>query len=279
MKTTIKIAFQGEHGAYSEAAAMDYFGAAGQMVPCETFDAVFAAVDDSSVNFGLIPIENSQAGSIHRNYDLLLRYQLSIIGETFLRVQHCLVGLPGASKDQIREVLSHPQALAQCEGYLKTLNVIPTAVYDTAGAVRILRDRQDPSTAAIASKRAVEVYQMEILDEDIEDSKSNITRFLVISKEPVVAEGESKTSIVFTLHNKPGSLFRAMSVFALRDIDLTKIESRPVSGSVWEYLFYIDFAGSTGQPLIQRALENLCEYTEMLRVLGSYPRARLDEQI
>jgi prephenate dehydratase len=273
----IKIAFQGEHGAYSEAAALAYFSSESRMVPCETFDAVFAAVEESTCDFGLIPIENSLAGSIHRNYDLLLRHQLSITGETYLRVQHCLIGLPGSSKAGIRKVISHPQALAQCEEYLRSLNVKTEAVYDTAGAVRILRDQQDPAVAAIASRRAVAVYQMEILEEDIEDSPANITRFLAIAKDPVVSEGDAKTSIVFTLNNIPGALFRAMSVFALRDIDLTKIESRPVPGLLWEYLFYIDFAGSTSQPHVQRALQNLAEFAEMLRMLGSYPRANQDE--
>lgn len=277
LDSSIKVAFQGEHGAYSEEAALSHFGPSIQTVPYPSFDAVFAAVENAGCDLGLIPIENSQAGSIHRNYDLLLRHNLFIIGETYLRVQHCLIGLPGASKAAIREVLSHPQALAQCEQYLSALSLTSTAVYDTAGAVRLLRDRQDPSLAAVASRRAAQVYQMEILDQDIEDSHSNITRFLVISREPEVPLAEAKTSIVFTLDNKPGALFRAMSVFALRDIDLTKIESRPVPGSLWEYLFYIDFAGSSVQQHVKHALENLGEYTLMLRVLGSYPRVRYEQ--
>lgn len=270
----ITVAFQGEHGAYSEAAGLSYFGKAVRTMPCETFDAVFAAVEASACDYGLVPIENSLAGSIHRNYDLLLRHQLSIVGETYLRVQHCLIGFPGTSKEQIREVISHPQALAQCEGYLKSLGVSSRAVYDTAGAVRILMEQGDPAVAAIASRQAARVYSMEILDEEIEDDPSNTTRFLVIARSAVDPSNEAKTSIVFTLHNVPGALFRAMSVFALRDIDLTKIESRPVAGKPWEYLFYIDFAGSTGQQTVKRALENLAEYAEMMRVLGSYPRAK-----
>lgn len=268
------VAFQGDHGAYSEAAALAYFGERTRTVPCESFDAVFSAVENSTCDFGLVPIENSLAGSIHRNYDLLLRHQLFITGETYLRVQHCLIGQPGASIEQIREVISHPQALAQCEGYLKRLNVQPTAAYDTAGAVRMLRESRNPETAAIASRRAAEVYEMEILEEGIEDEPENFTRFLALSTKPAIPEGEAKTSIVFTLNNTAGALYRALSVFALRDIDLTKIESRPDPGKTWEYLFYIDFVGSTSQGKVDRALQNLAEYAVMLRVLGSYPRAR-----
>jgi prephenate dehydratase len=273
-KTVNTVAFQGENGAYSEAAAIAFFGGETRTIPCESFDAVFAAVEESVCGYGLIPIENSLAGSIHRNYDLLLRNDLWITGETYLRVEHCLIGLPGASKGHIREVLSHPQALAQCEGYLRGLNVNATAAYDTAGAVRLIREQGDPSIAAIASRRAGEVFHMQILEENIEDRSTNITRFLAVAKNPVTPEGDSKTSIVFTLHNIPGALFRAISVFALRDIDLTKIESRPAPGQPWEYLFYIDFAGSTTQAHVARALQNLGEYAGMLRTLGSYPRSK-----
>jgi prephenate dehydratase len=269
----LTVAFQGEHGAYSEAAAVAFFGSETKTVPCESFDAVFAAVEDNSCQYGLIPIENSLAGSINRNYDLLLRHGLWITGETYLRVEHCLIGHPGTMKSDIREVISHPQALAQCEVYLRRHNVKSTAAYDTAGSVRILRDRGDRSLAAIASRRAAEVFKMQILEENIEDNASNFTRFLSVSKNPVTPEGDAKTSIVFTLHNIPGALFRAISVFALRDIDLTKIESRPAPGEPWEYLFYIDFAGSTSQANVARALNNLEEYAGMLRTLGSYPRS------
>jgi prephenate dehydratase len=270
----ITVAFQGEHGAYSEAAAVAFFGSEIKTVPCESFDAVFASVEGSSCDYGLIPIENSLAGSIHRNYDLLLRHGLWITGETYLRVEHCLIGLPGATKSGLREVISHPQALAQCEGTLRRLELKPTAAYDTAGSVRIMREKGDPSLAAIASRRAAEVFEMQILEENIEDNPSNITRFLSVSKKTVVPEGDAKTSIVFTLHNIPGALFRAISVFALRDIDLTKIESRPAPGEPWDYLFYIDFAGSTSQAHVVRALKNLEEYAGMLRTLGSYPRSK-----
>ena len=267
----MRVAFQGEPGAYSEQAVFDYFGEA-QTQPCETFDDVFAAVTSGACEFGLIPIENSLAGSIHQNYDLLLRHNLHIVGEYFLRVRHCLIGLPGTDIRKIRRVTSHPQALGQCAGYLRELGVKTDPAYDTAGSVQLVRALGDPTMAAIASKRAAEIYGMQVLQEGIEDNSENYTRFLSISPKSVQPAVEAKTSIVFTLKNQPGSLFKALSVFALRDIDLTKIESRPLAGKPWEYLFYIDFIGAMGDETVKRALDHLGEYALMLRVLGSYPR-------
>jgi prephenate dehydratase len=267
----MQVAFQGEPGAYSEEAAYAYFGAV-ETQPCETFDDVFAAVTSGVCEFGLIPIENSLAGSIHQNYDLLLRHDLHIVGEYFLRVRHCLIGLPGANMGKIRRVTSHPQALGQCAAYLRELGVKTDPAYDTAGSVQLVKALGDPTTAAIASKRAAEIYGMQVLQEGIEDNPENYTRFLSISSRPVQPAAEAKTSIVFTLKNQPGSLFKALSVFALRDIDLTKIESRPLAGKPWEYLFYIDFIGAMEDETVKRALDHLGEYALMLRVLGSYPR-------
>jgi prephenate dehydratase len=267
----MQVAFQGEPGAYSEQAIFDYLGDVGTQ-PCETFDDVFAAVASGACGSGLIPIENSLAGSIHQNYDLLLHHDLHITGEYFLRVQHCLIGLPGTNKSKIRRVISHPQALGQCAGYLRELGVKTEPAYDTAGSVQLIKALGDRTTAAIASKRAAEIYEMQILQEGIEDNPENYTRFLAIAPEPVSPEREAKTSIVFTLKNQPGALFKTLSVFALRDIDLTKIESRPLAGKPWEYLFYIDFVGAMKDETVKRALDHLGEYALMLRVLGSYPR-------
>jgi len=271
----MRVAFQGEPGAYSEEAGFGYFDAP-EMVPEESFEAVFTAVTSGVCQSGLIPIENSLAGSIHLNYDLLLRHELHIVGEYFLRVRHCLIGFPGVALTDIARVISHPQALGQCAGYLRDLGVKTEPVYDTAGSVKMLKMSGEWTTAAIASKRAAEIYEMQILQESIEDNPENYTRFLEIAPQPVTPEGEAKTSIVFTLKNQPGALFKALSVFALRDIDLTKIESRPLAGKPWEYLFYIDFIGAMGDETVKRALDHLGEYALMLRVLGSYPRFVLD---
>jgi prephenate dehydratase len=269
----MQIAFQGESGAYSEAAVLEHFNNEAVFpVPCESFELVFATVSQGKVDYGFIPIENSLAGSIHQNYDLLLSNNLWVVGEHHLRVSHCLIGRPNASLAGVKKVISHPQALAQCYGYLNSLpGVKIEPVYDTAGSVKMVRDQDDPQLAAIASRRAAQLYGMQILAENIEDNPANFTRFLVIARQPVQPEKDAKTSIVFTLKNVPGSLFRALSALALRDIDLAKMESRPLVGTPWEYLFYIDFYGTTLDPLVQRALAHLGEYALMLRVLGSYP--------
>ena len=265
------VSFQGEPGAYSEQAVFNYFGDV-ETVPCESFDAMFDSVVSGKSDLALAPIENSLAGSIHQNYDLLLRHNLHIVGEYFLRVRHCLIAMPGVKKEDIKKAISHPQALGQCAAYLRDHGIKAEQAYDTAGSVKMLKESGARDVAAIASRRAAELYGMQILEEGIEDNAENYTRFLVVGRESVVPTEEAKTSIVFTLKNVPGSLFKAMSVFALRDIDLTKIESRPLQGKPWEYLFYIDFIGSSQDENVKRALEHLGEYAVTLRVLGSYPR-------
>jgi len=272
----LRVAFQGESGAYSELAAIEHFGEDIDTLPRDNFEDVFAAVLSAQAERGIIPVENSLAGSIHRNYDLLLRNDLHIVGEHHLRVRHCLLALPGVGIEDIRCVHSHPQALAQCEQSLARLGVQTVAETDTAGSARLLRERNDLMSAALASCRAAEVYDLQVLAENMEDNPSNYTRFLLLSLQPYHTDkpgvGEYKTSIVFTLENRPGALFKALSVFALRDIDLTKIESRPVQGKPWEYLFYVDFCGHADARVCRRALDHLGELAPFLRLLGSYPR-------
>jgi prephenate dehydratase len=275
----LQCAFQGEPGAYSELAAIEYFGADVVTVPCQTFDEVFHAVSGEisvDLTYGMVPIENSLAGSIHRNYDLMLRHELHIVGEYHLRVNHCLLALPGVERIDVQRVHSHPQALAQCDANLTAMGVEKIAEADTAGSAQMIRERGDHNAAALASKRAAEVYGLVVLAENMEDNPENYTRFLVLSQEPLGSDDlqgdDFKTSIVFSLYNEPGSLFKALSVFALRDIDLTKIESRPIQGKPWEYMFYVDFAGHIEIGTCRRALDHLSEYAAFLRVLGSYPR-------
>jgi len=270
----IQVAFQGERGAYSEAAAATFFGEGIIPVPCETFDEVFTQVETEASDYGMVPIENSLAGSIHRNYDLLLRHKLFIVGEYNLRVAHNLIALPGVRLQDVRRVYSHPQALAQCEQSLAALgNVEKAPTYDTAGSVRMLKEQNLRDGAAIASRRAAEIYGMNILISDFEDNSQNYTRFIALHPKEVTPQGPAKTSIVFSVENEPGALFKCLSVFALRDIDLTKIESRPLQGHPWEYFFYLDFAGSTQEERCRNAINHLQEITTFLRNLGSYPRA------
>ena len=267
----MRVAFQGEPGAYSEEAGMAYYGQA-DMVPYESFADVFDAVASGECPAGLIPIENSLAGSIHQNYDLLLSHELHIVGEYFLRVRHCLIGFPNANLSGIRRVISHPQALGQCAGHLRELGLKSEAVYDTAGSVKLLKESGERTCAAVASRRAAEIYGMRILREGMEDNPENYTRFLEIAPQPVHPSGETKTSIVFSLKNEAGALYSALRVFAERGIDLTKMESRPLVGKIWEYLFYIDLIGSPDQEPGREALQALRASALMLRVLGCYPR-------
>jgi prephenate dehydratase len=274
----VNVAFQGESGAYSELAAYEHFGPEISTTPCESFDGAFEAVSGFEATHGILPFENSLTGSIHRNYDLILRHQVNIVGEHNLRVSHCLLGLTSVEVDDVRVVHSHPQALQQCERNLVKLGVHTVAETDTAGSARYVKAKANSATAAIASKRAAEVYGLQILIENLEDNSANFTRFLVIAKDPLEVEnpeeGDYKTSVVFSLKNEPGVLFKALSVFALRDIDLTKIESRPIAGKPWEYMFYVDFEGHQQGSNCARALDHMAELVTFMKVLGSYPRYR-----
>lgn len=269
----MRIAYQGEPGAYSEAAALA-FAPDAVPVPCKSFEDVFRAVTEGEVARGIVPMENTIGGSIHRNYDLLVEHELPIVGEVQLKVDHCLLALPGVHLEDVRVVHSHPQALAQCERWLQGLPAIElSAVYDTAGGAKLIREQGLRDHAAVASIRAAQVFGLDVLARGIQDFDTNITRFVVVARQ-AVTDGADKTTIVFALPSQPGALFRALSVFALRNIDLTKLESRPIRGRAWEYMFYADLAVSREDVNCGRALVNLAEFARWVRTLGTYRASR-----
>ncbi|KAM6576235.1 hypothetical protein CsatB_028072 [Cannabis sativa] len=284
----LRVAYQGVPGAYSEAAAGKAYPNC-EAIPCDQFEVAFQAVELWIADRAVLPIENSLGGSIHRNYDLLLRHRLHIVGEVQLPVHHCLLALPGVRKEYLTRVISHPQALAQCELTLTKLglNVAREAVDDTAGAAEYVAAHNLRDTAAIASARAADLYGMNILADGIQDDSSNVTRFVMLAREPIIPRTDRpfKTSIVFAHDKGTSVLFKVLSAFAFRNISLTKIESRPHrnrpirlvddanvgTAKHFEYMFYVDFEASMADVRAQNALAEVQEFTSFLRVLGSYP--------
>jgi prephenate dehydratase len=268
------VAFQGELGAFSHMAAVKLLGPKIGFLPRNSFQEVFRAVKRGAASAAVIPIENTLHGSIHENYDHLLEYNFFISGETSIRISHQLIAMPGVKFRAIQRVFSHPVALNQCKRFFeKYKNIKPEPYYDTAGSVKLLKEKAVTDSGAIASETAAKTYGGVILRRGLEDIRQNFTRFFLLTKhpsKPKSADHQFKTSIVFSTPNRPGSLFRAMACFALRDLNLTKIESRPFRGKPWEYLFYVDFLGSIDELKTQQALANLSEGTQFLRVLGSY---------
>lgn len=273
----MKVAFQGEPGAYSEAATLVFFGDGIETVPCPSFEQVFAAVDGGTVDAGVIPIENSLAGSILDNYDLLLEHRLPITGEVGLNVRHCLLGKPGTRLEDVKVAYSHPQALAQSMPFLKAHGIEARAAYDTAGSARELSRRDEPGAAAIASARAGAIYGLTVLAEGIQTRQDNTTRFFVIRRERPADLPAEKATLVFAAPNTPGSLYRVLGSFERRGLDLTRIESRPTRDTPWEYHFYVDVAAAPGQALPAEVMADLVaelgQSLPFLRVLGTYPRA------
>jgi prephenate dehydratase len=240
---------------------------------CERFEDVFQLTANQETQYCLIPIENSLSGSIHKNYDLLLRHHLRIAREINLQINHNLIVKAGTTFEEINTVFSHPVALDQCDTFFEQFpNLIKRSAYDTSGSVKRIVEENLRDCAAIAGKQAAEFYGGEVVMTDIQDDKENFTRFFLLSSEAEVGKKTDKTSVVFSFRNTPGALFKCISVFALRDIDLTKIESRPIRGRPWEYLFYLDFLGNTKEDNTRKALDHLQELTEFLEVLGCYPR-------
>jgi len=270
----IVVAFQGEIGAFSEEAAFNFFGPSIEVKPCESLDGVFKAVEQGDVQFGVVPIENSLEGSISRAYDLLLDSSLMVCGELELRIVHCLIASPEARLDLIRRVYSHPQALGQCQAFLKHLGCELVPTYDTAGSVKMIKEKGITDGGAIASPRAAEIYGMKIMSREIADNPNNFTRFFILAKQDSPPTGDDKTSIVFSVRHRPGALFEFLRELATRNINLTKIESRPTRQKPWEYNFYLDFEGHREDKAPQEALDNLRNSSTFVKVLGSYPKAK-----
>jgi prephenate dehydratase len=269
----VRVAFQGERGAYGEMAALQYFPRA-RLAPKKSFRDVFDAAETGGADCIVVPVENSIEGSVNEIYDLLLQTKMIVIGEVYQRVRHCLIANRGVKK--VKYVHSHPQALAQCRGYLQRKRLEPMPAYDTAGAVKMIKEKKMMDSAAIASRRAASLYNMQILDEGIEDRKNNYTRFLVLSPKETKDKskaGQYKTSMIFSVKHVPGALFGVIGEFAVRRINLTKVESRPTKETPWEYNFYVDFEGRAPDRVVQEAFKSIRPKTSYIKILGSYRKA------
>ncbi len=280
MKKKTIVAFQGERGAFSELAAVQLLGPRIELLPCERFEQMFRALADGVSDAAVVPIENTLHGSVHENYDHLLHFDLKIVAETSVRIVHNLIVPPGTKFSELKRVYSHPVALNQC---LKFFAAHPrlekTTYYDTAGSVKMVMAERPAGAAAIASTLAAERYGGEILKGSIEDDRKNFTRFFLLRRPDYPSpkrSADSKVTLVFTTKNSPGSLFRALAALALRDISLAKIESRPMRGRPWEYLFYLDFYGHVDDANVRHALAHLGELSDLIRVLGCYPAAKIE---
>jgi len=277
----LPIAFQGERGAFSEEAARKLVSADATVLPCMRFEDVFRALQEGRAAGAALPIENTLAGSVHENYDHLVNFEFPIVSETSVRIVHNLIAPKGVAFSRIKRVFSHPVALNQClDFFARNPQIERVPFYDTAGSVKMVMDRQLTDSGAIASAVAADIYGARILRRSIESDRQNFTRFFLLRtpeysrRHPVTAAAltQWKTSLVFSTRNLPGALFRAISAFALRDLNLTKIESRPLRGKPWEYLFYLDFLGRSDSPEAINALNHLAEIADLLRVLGCYPK-------
>jgi prephenate dehydratase/chorismate mutase/prephenate dehydratase len=274
----IHVAFQGERGAYGDEAVQAYFAREGlesaEPLPYRNFIDVFHAVARGEVEYGLVPVENSQAGSINDVYDLLRQHDLFVIGEIGHPVNHCLLCLPGQGLSDIKRVISHPQALAQSDAYLRELGVETVATYDTAGSAKMIREENLEGVAAVAGVGAATLYQLEILARDIQTIKDNYTRFIALGREPAPRRaGDSKTMLVMATAHQPGSLYRCLGVLAANKINVLKLESRPSRQRAWEYVFYLDFEGHREEPAVRNALADLAQHTTFCKVLGSFTKS------
>jgi chorismate mutase/prephenate dehydratase len=269
----IEVAFQGELGAYSENAVYTFFGPSSQPVPCKKFSDVFRRIESGETDFGVVPVENSIEGSVNQVYDLFLKYDHKVFGEIVLKIFHCLIANLGTDLRDIKVIYSHPQALAQCRTFLESLKCEMISTYDTAGSVKMIREERLMDAGGIAGERAAEIYNMCILARNISDTPNNYTRFFVLSKNEAPPSNNDKTSVIFSTKHKPGALYQVLKTFAKRNINLTKIESRPTKRRPWEYHFYLDFEGHRNEEHCAEVLEDLRNNAVFVKVLGSYPKA------
>lgn len=269
----VRVSFQGVEGAYSEEAIRQHFGVGAESVPCPTLDELFFAVEQGRADYGMVPVENSVAGSVNRSYELLMEHDLRIHAEVIVRVRHMLLAVPGTRLADVRVVRSHPQALAQCQRYLERHGLTAETAFDTAGSARDLAAHPEPGVAAIASALAGQLYGLEVLDSGIEDFPFNFTRFFVLSKSSPTRGAKNKTSIVFTTPHHPGALWECLGEFATRGINLSKLESRPRLNLPWQYVFYLDFEGHSEDEACAAAIMALLRRSSFVKLLGSYPAA------
>lgn len=268
-----RIAFQGINGAYSQEAIHQYFEDQIEPLPCRTFEELFEHVENHQADFAILPVENAVAGSVNQSYELLAEHDLSIYAEVVLRVRHTLMTLPDTDPAEVRTVRSHPQALSQCQQYLRRKGYTPEAHFDTAGSARDLAQSPEPGVAVIASALAAQLYDLKVIDRGIEDFDFNFTRFFLLSYQTAPQAEHCKTSIVFATAHTPGILYRCLGEFAEREINLTKIESRPRLNKPWQYLFFVDFEGHADDPQTAAALMGVLRQASFMKLLGSYPAA------
>lgn len=270
-KGTEKAGFLGEMGTFSHKACTQYFGTQIEPVPMPSFRAIFEAINSGKTDFGVVPLENSLAGSVHENYDLLLEYDLKIVGEITLRIVHNLVGLPAARLEDVERVYSHPQVFQQCRHFLEQhADWELFSSKDTGAAITDVKRENNPGYTAIASKEAAEMNGMTVIEEGIETNPRNYTRFVIIGNEPLKDGPKTKSSLIYSAGNRPGALFETLKVFAEQDINLVKLESRPIHGKPWEYMFYVDVEADARSDAFRPILEALREKTDYLRILGTY---------
>ena len=269
----IRVSFQGERGAYSEAAAKSFFNEDVKTIPFSTFTEILENTSKDITEYAVLPVENSLEGSVGESYDLLYSTDLNATGEIYHRIEHCLIGL--GKMEEVDTVYSHPQALGQCRKFIQENNMKTIPTYDTAGSVKIIQELNEKKCACIASKTAAVIYNMPIITENIADNLNNYTRFLILSKKESAETGKDKTSIIFSIKHEPGSLYRIIENFNKNNVNLTKIESRPTKANVWEYNFHVDFEGHQKDIKVLEMLNKIKEETLFMKILGSYPSAIL----